>query len=523
MVIREEIQVMNFKETNLKIYLVLLLIVPWLKGGNDKSSILYAVLICFLICILKSLSELKFRKTYSDLKFRFVLLFLLICCFSLFQNYLNIIRLEDLQNDLKPSNLSLESERSAFFKILSDVKDSGEVTLDNYLLLNTNNELDYKFSKLSNEANKIIDKLFYLISEKFVPYVPNIPFWNDSLFLDLAVLCIVLASSVLLVANIHSIKYCKIVSIFILLNCFILAFVGVLQKFNILNFDLSKPLLGIWSVSDPRYYFSTFSYKNHWSGFVILCLFHGMAVLLSKNQLFRRNRKSYFRVFLIFLFLLPLATLFVIESRLALFILFVSCVSLGLFFKFRLSLKISALVLSVAMCLGFLMLPKESSVWDRTNSQIENLKQGKYPFRFLLWQDAVNQIQERSFWGYGIGSYKIINPIFQSSETVHERYVVTENAHRSFTPIIKSTHNDLLQFIIEHGFISCCLILFPVFFVSLREFIYAKSNYLRIIAAGCLMYLLHSFLDLPNSSFANLILFSTTFAIILACRRIRMS
>ena len=114
MVIREEIQVMNFKETNLKIYLVLLLIVPWLKGGNDKSSILYAVLICFLICILKSLSELKFRKTYSDLKFRFVLLFLLICCFSLFQNYLNITRLEDLQNDLKPSNLSLESERSAF-------------------------------------------------------------------------------------------------------------------------------------------------------------------------------------------------------------------------------------------------------------------------------------------------------------------------------------------------------------------------------------------------------------------------
>ena len=60
---------MNFKETNLKIYLVLLLIVPWLlKGGNDKSSILYAVLICFLICILKSLSELKFRKTSSDLK-----------------------------------------------------------------------------------------------------------------------------------------------------------------------------------------------------------------------------------------------------------------------------------------------------------------------------------------------------------------------------------------------------------------------------------------------------------------------
>ena len=91
------------------------------------------------------------------------------------------------------------------------------------------------------------------------------------------------------------------------------------------------------------------------------------------------------------------------------------------------------------------MLPNEISVWDRTNSQIENLKQGKYPFRFLLWQDAVNQIQERSFWGYGIGSYKIINPIFQSSETVHERYVVTENAHRSFTPIIKSTHNDLLN------------------------------------------------------------------------------
>ena len=116
MVIREEIQVMNFKETNLKIYLVLLLIVPWLKGGNDKSSILYAVLVCFLICILKSLSELKFRKTYSDLKFRFVLLFLLICCFSLFQNYLNITRLEDLQNDLNPAISHLSQREVPFLK-----------------------------------------------------------------------------------------------------------------------------------------------------------------------------------------------------------------------------------------------------------------------------------------------------------------------------------------------------------------------------------------------------------------------
>ena len=133
-----------------------------------------------------------------------------------------------------------------------------------------------------------------------------------------------------------------------------------------------------------------------------------------------------------------------------------------------------------------------------------------------------SQIKQKTFWGYGIDSYRVLNPIFQSSETVNARYIVTENAHRQFTPIVQNAHNDIFQFIIEHGFISCCFVLFPISFIAIREYLFSRNYYYRVIAAGCIVYLVNSFVDLPNKSLANMLMFSVTFCILLGYRRLSL-
>ena len=70
------------------------------------------------------------------------------------------------------------------------------------------------------------------------------------------------------------------------------------------------------------------------------------------------------------------------------------------------------------------------------------------------------------FWIF----YQQINPLFQSDETVYERFKVTSNAHREFIPIIQNSHSDFLQGLTEYGFVFYSLFIFPVCFLILRQF-----------------------------------------------------
>ena len=53
----------------------------------------------------------------------------------------------------------------------------------------------------------------------------------------------------------------------IFLNCTVLALVGIVQKLYYIPSDNQLEILGIWDTPEPRYFFSTFTYKNHWSAF----------------------------------------------------------------------------------------------------------------------------------------------------------------------------------------------------------------------------------------------------------------
>ena len=64
----------------------------------------------------------------------------------------------------------------------------------------------------------------------------------------------------------------------------------------------------------------------------------------------------------------------------------------------------------------------KSNVFKQTYTQFEHYQQGNLQLRLLIWSDCLKQISDKTFFGYGTNSYKVLNPIFQSQETVSSRY-----------------------------------------------------------------------------------------------------
>ena len=88
-----------------------------------------------------------------------------------------------------------------------------------------------------------------------------------------------------------TIKRCDLNSIcwVVFLNCTILALVGIVQKICYIPSDNQLEILGIWDTPEPRYFFSTFTYKNHWSAFAILSLFYGACIVRRELSIWGTN------------------------------------------------------------------------------------------------------------------------------------------------------------------------------------------------------------------------------------------
>ena len=141
------------------------------------------------------------------------------------------------------------------------------------------------------------------------------------------------------------------------------------------------------------------------------------------------------------------------------------------------------------------------------DSQVHNLKDGKLPFRILLWDDLVSQISEKPLFGYGFGSYKIVNPIFQSLETRNERSFGIQYAHVEYTPLVRYGHNDWLEKVSEFGLFGFLLIV-PYLFYIFKFLFLTRSDTGRVLLLGSVLFLLYSIVDFPSQTPACLLYFS---------------
>ena len=500
---------------HLKFYFFLVLLIPWLKGGNARDLVFYIALSCIVICLIVSLAN-EIKESKLNILRTSPIYVLIILVISIANPILDA---EKINTDIVVLD---ETEENVLLKsIFDDLELIDNEELYNYIILNIKNEISYKSKIISAKLSDKLEYLNFLKSKIYNPYIPSVSHINISLLTEIIIIFVAMLAPIILIANVRSDKVYRLISLFILINGFLLSQLGIAQKFGILDFG-KYPILGIWEVNDPRYYFSTFSYKNHWSAFCLLCVFHGIAFVGGKLQ----SKRSYNIKTLILcstMVIISILTLFIIDSRSALLMLLIY-IFLLVFIYSRGFLNYIYITLTILILSVFSVgLFKTSDVVKRSIGQFNDLENGKFSFRMLLWKDITGQIESKTFWGYGINSYKTVNPIFQSTETVSSRYVVTENAHREFTPIIQNAHSDLFQYTSEMGFVFLCLILFPMFFIILREFLFSKNYYFRLISAGCLVYIGYSCVDLPNKSFANLLLFSLTFGFLLGYRKLSLN
>ena len=128
-------------------------------------------------------------------------------------------------------------------------------------------------------------------------------------------------------------------------------------------------------------------------------------------------------------------------------------------------------------------------------------------FRFYLWNDLIHQIQCKTFWGYGIDSYKAINGIFQSTEITFARQQNLASAHKLYIPLTLHGHSDLLQTISDIGFIGMCLVVFPIVFFIFRDVILFSDAKYPMISLSLFIILIYCVVDFPFRNIAVLTMF----------------
>ena len=483
-----------------------------MRGGNLENVQHYIQIAVFATClILVLLQNRRYYKTRNIVGF---ILFYIILIFVSFNN--PILKCNSDIDDLNLGMLSVENDSSQL-KLLAEVinqsKEENKLNFNNgnYLLINTKNIISYKLDKITNTTKFILDKILFNNASIYSPHQPSSGV--NLMKSILGYIYVLLIISIIPLCRYLSRKKMKLFSFLLLISCLLLAFIGTMIKYELINFKNDHQIFGIWNLPDSSNHFSSFAYKNHWASFSLLSIFHGVALLISEYK-----RKSRFtpKMFLLMVFCVFISfTLFIIDSRSAIFFLFLYIILILYYIFKNKAYWILSIILLTSMSFIFMKHFRNTHVFERSVLQVENLQRGNLPFRALLWNDAISQIENKTFYGYGFGSYQQINPLFQSDETVHERFKVTSNAHREFIPIIQNSHSDFLQGLTEYGFVSYSLFIFPVCFLILRQFLLVKSHYIKALCIGCFIYLLYCFVDLPNKSNASFTLVVLTISFVI--------
>ncbi|MEC8243287.1 MAG: O-antigen ligase family protein [Verrucomicrobiota bacterium] len=280
----------------------------------------------------------------------------------------------------------------------------------------------------------------------------------------------------------------------------LLVLLGLYYRFLYLqgNSVEGSEILGLWQAPEPRISFASFTYKNHWSAYVILvlsiCLCLFFQILKTKVFAFFRCKKS---VLLLVFTIISVLSVFYSSSNSGLIFVFLFLLSsIVLLSLKKISLKFIAPFVFISIFLASLSLT-QSMIIDR----VKDLLSGD-SFRLNLWSDIVNQIQIKTFWGYGLDSYKTINGIFQSTEITSARVQNLQGAHQQYIPITIHAHTDFLQILSEIGFIGSSLIIFPIIFGVVSLIFTNPSTKSNFTAIALNIILLYSIVDFPFRNIA---------------------
>lgn len=278
------------------------------------------------------------------------------------------------------------------------------------------------------------------------------------------------------------------------------------------HFTGAEEMLGQFAVPEPTYFFATFFYKNHWAAWGALSAIAAGTVALGAwgrgigGDIAARGQAWFFGA----ITLLTLSTLPLPGSRAGLLL----AVFLGAALLIRAArdaqragngkgLMVGA-ALALAACGASFYAERAREDLARTQAQIaRHAAGGMLDLRFELTRDTARMAAARPVFGWGVGSYEIVFPVFQGG---YLRDGQGRPAAR-----FEFAHNDWLQVAAEGGVIGALLLLGPAFLLW-RGSWRAANRVGRWALAGAAVLALYAWIDFPFHNPAVLLLWTVLVA-----------
>jgi putative inorganic carbon (HCO3(-)) transporter len=258
-------------------------------------------------------------------------------------------------------------------------------------------------------------------------------------------------------------------------------------------------LLGIIELREPIA-FGSFFYKNHWAYFALLAagcgmgLFHSIYARERATGHFPEKSVGIALLVLILLISIPLAearATSIAAAPLALAFVFSIFAPLRRLFPRRFILLCALSFCGISIMLYTVAKPQLYRSIARSERQIEATEQEDYRIvkRIALYRDSWQMHKARPLWGWGVGSFIHIHPIYAGDEFYRK--------NSDYPIAYEFTHSDPLQRLVEYGIAGCALLFSPCLILTLGLRRQVVSNRISLWLLGaCLGVLLASFVDM---------------------------
>lgn len=480
--------------------LFLLCLIGWVNKDQLITEHVTFIIVLIILLIAKHYKEIFFKK--KIIIYIFLSIFILYYTVTTKNQYIDKDITKILFEINKDRIKSIDDKtKSIYYKQIID-NVSNDYNALNHTYFSINIEIDRAINNGDILASHIIN---YSLNFLSCPLLPSSVSLNKKISNSVLHTILVLLFAYLVLLEIKNKK--MILKFFLILSVssLILASIGIYLRFLYLNAhsDFLGKDLGLWNPPEPRIFFSSFSYKNHWSAYAILII--SMIYTMISNSI-NKSRLGLLRnnslISLILVSIIIIFSVFYSNSNSGiLLIIFYTIFSFFLQNRNKLNINKIFVILACSLLVTLFLIPQTDLV-----ERISNFLNGS-SFRLYLWNDILTQIQNKTFWGYGVNSYKTINGIFQSTDVTSARQLNLVNAHQLYIPLTLHAHSDFLQTTSEIGFFGLCLIVFPIFFLVLRNLLLFSENAFPLISLALIFILVYSIVDFPFRNIAVSIMF----------------
>lgn len=390
-----------------------------------------------------------------------------------------------------------------------------------------------KFDRFDSPFEPFIEDYESKLKRTYTAWLPSCVTADASIWKRCYPIAILALQSIILWRFMESRRLIRKLLLMIVLNGALLAIAGTFQKLSYVPGDRVKEIWGLWDAPEPRYFFSSFTYKNHWSAFALLCL--GGALSLAWREISRKGilawREPKAGVCLVAALFIGI-TIPLSGSRSGTFLLITFLILLALVLGWSVTRYFDTLikrcaafggtVFACSLTLGILVwfgfnLDREtkSEAIGNTLQQWKNYQKGSPPMRYYLWKDTFKMFLDKPVFGHGLGSFRALHPLYQSAEYKKEREYGLASAHRKLKPLTEHSHNDWLQYLAEIGVVGVVLLLLvPTLGIwQNRKSVFSTAPDWALV--GCILFAIYSFVDFPTRTPACLLLLSLTLSLAL--------